>query len=250
MLNKIFKKLASLKLAIGLFISLALIIVLATCLPQEPLIGRTALIEKVGQENYELLRFLGLNDVFHSYWYFALLFLLGLNLCSVSFLRVFPRARKAFYWPNFLKQSHSLNCEFCAFLQTNQWEPILAFCKKNYWQIKIDNSGNSAVLRKGAFHRLAASVTHIGILTTMLGALISLLFGFNGIIQGIPNERFIISNQANSARSSAGVQTSKIFHAPFWLGFSPEFEVKLGKTERLNYQDESPKQWKTNLKFF
>lgn len=245
----IYKNLSSLKLAISLFIILALIITLGTYLPQEPLVGKTALIEQFGERQYQILKFWGLNDIFHSYWYLALLFLLGANLWTVSFSRVFPRARKAFYWPKFLNQSPSKG-QFLAILEADQWEKLLKFCKKNYWQIKVNDSNKAAVLRKGAYHRLGASITHIGILFTMFGALISLIFGFNGVVQGIPDDRFIISDKLDSKRSYILVQTSQIFHAPFWLGFSPEFEVEIGKTQRFDYKNGDPKQWETELQFY
>ncbi|MFN5538476.1 MAG: cytochrome c biogenesis protein ResB [Candidatus Melainabacteria bacterium] len=283
-ISKEFTKLfSSVKLAVCLFILLAIIIFLGSCIPQEPLVGRLALIEQFGLSQYQLLKSLGLNDVFHSWWYLGIFILLALNLIVASFIKVFPRSKKAFSWPSFLKEiprkapkcperippnpfleptlrglgGEDLDCfeiplsfSISDNHKNTEWNNLKQKLKNNNWEIKVNENDNSLISRKGAYHRLAPSLTHIGILTILFGALISLLFGFNGIIEGIPEDRFIISSKEDSQRSYILVTTSKIFHSPIWIGKSPEFEVEIGNTKRENYADGNPKQWFTELKFF
>ena len=283
-ISKEFTKLfSSVKLAVCLFILLAIIIFLGSCIPQEPLVGRLALIEQFGLSQYQLLKSLGLNDVFHSWWYLGIFILLALNLIVASFIKVFPRSKKTFSWPSFLKEiprktpppperglpnpfleptlrglgvknldSFEIPLSFSISdnHKNTEWNNLKQKLKNNNWEIKVNENDNSLISRKGAYHRLAPSLTHIGILTILFGALISLLFGFNGIIEGIPEDRFIISSKEDSQRSYILVTTSKIFHSPIWIGKSPEFEVEIGNTKRENYADGNPKQWFTELKFF
>ncbi|MBI2995191.1 MAG: cytochrome c biogenesis protein ResB [Candidatus Melainabacteria bacterium] len=92
------KEFSSVKLAVTLFIFLAITTLLGTILPEEPMVGSSELIKKYGLSKYHLLKSLGLTDVFHSWWYLALLTTLGINLTIASIKKVFPRCRHAFAW--------------------------------------------------------------------------------------------------------------------------------------------------------
>src|SRR3989338_8016308 len=94
---------SSVKLAITLFIFLAITTLIGTILPEEPMVGSLELIKRYGRKKYLILKSLGLTDVFHSWLYLALLTTLGINLIVASFRRVFPKWYIAFSWPVELK---------------------------------------------------------------------------------------------------------------------------------------------------
>lgn len=245
--QKVVKLFSSAWLASSLFISLAIVTLIGSCFPQEPLVGQQALIERYAS-NYELFHWLGFTDVFHSWWYLFLFFLLSINLTVASFKRVFPGSRKATQWPQFLNSVPSnFPSQFKAHIAIERWNELSTKLRKTGWEVRAQN--HSLIALKGAFHRFGPSLTHVGILAILLGAFISLLFGFNGVVQGVPGEQFVISNKEDGPRSYILVQTSKIFHSPIWLGTSPEFEVELGKTTRDDYANGQPKQWTTDLLF-
>ena len=246
--KKLINLLSSPYLAAVLFVFLAIIVFISTYIPQESSVGSGSLIDRFGLENYKLIKSLGLNDAFHSSWYIFLLFILSFNLTIASFYKVFPRSRKAFRWASFLKINKNYKNQIQKPL--NEWTDFQKKLKKNFWEIRLNSENNSLIARKGAFHRLGPSITHIGILIIMLGAFISLLFGFNGIIKGFESDRFIITEKLDAKRSYILVEQAKIFHSDYWLGESPNFEVEIDKTERFNYANNQPKQWKTDLSFY
>ena len=246
--KKLINLLSSPYLAAVLFVFLAIIVFISTYIPQESSVGSGSLIDRFGLENYKLIKSLGLNDAFHSSWYIFLLFILSFNLTIASFYKVFPRSRKAFRWASFLKINKNYQNQIQKPL--NEWTDFQKKLKKNFWEIRLNSENNSLIARKGAFHRLGPSITHIGILIIMLGAFISLLFGFNGIIKGFESDRFIITEKLDAKRSYILVEQAKIFHSDYWLGESPNFEVEIDKTERFNYANNQPKQWKTDLSFY
>ena len=168
------REFSSVKLAITLFIFLAITTLIGTVLPEEPMVGTSELIRKYGAEKYRLLKSFGLTDVFHSWWYLALLTAFGTNLTVASFKRVFPKWRIAFAWPVEIKEDGikklPVNCELPLsgeFGLKNLEEKL----KKKKYKTKIDKTNLLAV--KGGWHRLGASVTHIGILTFLLFFLIN-----------------------------------------------------------------------------
>lgn len=246
---------SSVKLAITLFIFIAIATLVGTILPEEPMVGASELVNKYGLKKYHFLKSLGLTDVFHSWWYLALLTSLGINLTVASFLRVFPKWRLAFLWPTELKEENikklpiycELNLKNSLTLETVQQ----ALKKKNFGTKAINGM---LVAMKGGWHRLGASVTHIGILVLLIGSAISILTGFNGMAQLSEKEGFYIADlgQTNTQIKSSEpenwlVPLSKM---PLWFGRVPPYLIKVNKTWRVNYKEGQPKQWYTDLSVF
>lgn len=246
---------SSVKLAITLFIFLAVVTLIGTILPEEPLVGSSELIKKYGREKYLLLKSLGLTDVFHSWWYLALLTTLGINLTIASFRRVFPKWYIAFSWPVELKGEDIKKLPINTELDLKNNQQLEVFEKKlkrvNY-RTKVKNDKLLAV--KGGWHRLGASVTHIGIMLLLAGSAISVLTGFNGMAQVSENEGFYITdlgqntNQIKSAKPN--IWLAPISKMPIWFGRIPTYLVKVNKTWRENYDTGQPKQWFSDLSVF
>ena len=77
-----FKTLGSVKLAIVLFIILATASIIGTLIPQTW--TEQQYKDKYGDGRYQVMRSLQLLDVYHSYWYSALLAAVCVNLCVCS----------------------------------------------------------------------------------------------------------------------------------------------------------------------
>ncbi|MBI3591281.1 MAG: cytochrome c biogenesis protein ResB [Candidatus Melainabacteria bacterium] len=246
---------SSVKLAITLFIFLAITTLIGTVLPEEPMVGQAELIKKYGLQKYHLLKDLGLTDVFHSWWYLALLTTLGLNLIVASFRRVFPKCYLAFAWPVDLKEEGikklPINCE----LELNESFNLKAVeqkLKNKNFRTKTENGKLLAV--KGGWHRLGASVTHIGILTLLFGTAITTLTGFNGMAQVSENEGFYLADLGQNTNQVKSVEPENwlapISKMPVWFGRVPPYLVKVNKTWRVDYESGQPKQWYSDLSVF
>ena len=240
---------SSVRLAITLFVFIAVTTLIGTILPEEPMVGALELIKKYGKEKYLFLKSLGLTDVFHSWWYLALLTSLGLNLTIASIRRVFPRAKKAFEWPPELKEESikklPINCE----IKDLKLDIINQKLKEKNYKIRTNN--NSIIAIKGAWHRLGASVTHVGILTLLVGSSISILTGFNGMTQISENEGFYLADLGQTSTQVMSVEQENwlapISKMPIWFGRVPSYLVKVNKTWREDYKTGEPKQWYSDL---
>ena len=264
MIKKIFKNLkdafleefSSVKLAITLFIFLAITTLIGTILPEEPMVGRAELIKKYGLSQYHFLKSLGLTDVFHSWWYLALLTTLGINLIVGSFKRVFPRCRRAFEWPGELDlwniKKLPINCEIPAY-GASDIENIESRLKKKKYKTKI-TSNKGLVAFKGGWHRLGASVTHVGILILLVGCAISTLTGYSGMSQLSENEGFYLADLGQNTdqvkSSEENNWLSPVSKMPVWLGRLPPYLIKVNKTWRVDYKTGQPKQWYTDLSLY
>lgn len=246
---------SSVKLAITLFIFLAATTLIGTVLPEEPMVGTSELIKKYGLEKYRLLKGFGLTDVFHSWWYLVLLTALGINLTVASFRRVFPKWRIAFAWPVEIEEANIKNLPINCELSLNNGFGLSNLEKKlkekNY---KTKISGKTLLAVKGGWHRLGASVTHVGILTLLIGCALSTLTGFNGMAQVAENEGFYLTDLGDK---SAQIRSSEpenwlapVSKMPLWLGKIPSYLIKVNKTWRVDYESGQPKQWYSDLSVF
>lgn len=246
---------SSVKLAITLFILLAITTLIGTIIPEEPMVGRAELIRKYGLQNYQLLRSIGFTDVFHSWWYLALLTSLGINLIVASVKRVFPKCGRAFTWPVELKEEGikklPVNCEF----PSNGFSDISVIehkLRKKKYRTKIQNGMLLAM--KGGWHRLGASVTHVGILTLLIGSAISTLTGYNGMAQVSEKEGFYLADLGQTTTQIRSAEPENwiapISKMPIWLGKVPSYLIKVNKTWRENYEGGQPKQWYSDLSVY
>ncbi len=244
---------SSVKLAITLFIFLAITTLIGTILSEEPMVGAAELVKKYGLEKYHLLKSLGLTDVFHSWWYLALLTALGINLIVASFKRVFPKWRIAFAWPIEIEESNikklPIHCEISLNKGLKTLEEKLK--EKNY---KTKINGKNLLAVKGGWHRLGASVTHVGILTLLIGCAITTLTGFNGMAQVAENEGFYLTDLGDKSVQLRSIEPENwlapISKMPLWLGRIPSYLVKVNKTWRVDYESGQPKQWYSDLSVF
>ena len=241
---------SSVRLAITLFVFLAVTTLIGTILPEEPMVGRNELIKKYGLEQYQFLKNLGLTDVFHSWWYLALLTALGINLTVASFMRVFPKWKIAFALPVPLKEGQikklPINCE----IHSSGLNSVEAVFKKHHYQTKLTNE-SLLVAVKGGWHRLGASVTHVGILTLLVGCFVTVLTGFNGMVQLSEKEGFYVADLGQSTTQIRSAEKNNwiapISRMPIWVGKTPPYLVKVNKTWRESYKTGEPKQWYSDL---
>lgn len=246
---------SSVKLAIALFLFLAFVTLIGTVLPQEPMVGIQELIKQYGEKKFQLFRSIGLTDVFHSWWYLALLAMLGCNITVASFRKVFPKWHLAFAWPKPLNEEAIKKLPiFCEIpckegLSIEKIEELLK--KKNY-KVKINSENLFAV--KGGWHRLGASITHIGIMILLIGGTISVVTGFNGQVQLAPSEGFYIADLSNTKTqfrtSEQDKWISPISRMPIWFGSTPKYFIKVNNTWRESYKTGEPKQWYSDLTLF
>lgn len=253
--NAFIEEFSSVKLAITLFIFLAITTLIGTVLPEEPMVGAAELVKKYGLEKYRLLKSFGLTDVFHSWWYLALLTALGLNLIIASFKRVFPKWRIAFAWPVEIEEENikklPINCEFTLNERLNLQVVEEKLKKKNY---KAKIIGKKLIAVKGGWHRLGASVTHVGILTLLIGCTITILTGFNGMAQVGENEGFYLADLGDNSIQIRSVEPENwlapISKMPIWIGRIPPYLVKVNKTWREDYKTGQPRQWYSDLSVY
>ena len=206
--------LCSVKLSIFLLILLALTSILGTVFPQNA--PAMEYIQMFGGGLYRFFNFLGLFDVYHSWWFRGILALLALNIFSCSSSR-FPRT-----WRRITRPQRELDADQLAALPyTRGLKRSLAaeevagkahsVAREMFGNPLVSETPEAITLfaERGRTSRLGVYLTHLSILIILLGALIGSLFGFRGfvnILEGDSVDRIFMRNPRGTAPRPLGFE--------------------------------------------
>lgn len=177
----------SLKLTIFLLITLALTSIIGTVVPQGQLPPQY--VEQISALKLQIYTALGFFDMYHSWWFVTLLYMMSLNLVCCSIKRL-PHVFKFVTEPvltldEATRKSYAIkmDCSFSVpadivkkrvadFLAAEVAKPVVT-----------DLAGEQQLFaQKNPWSRLGVYVVHSSILVIFIGAIIGSLFGFNGFV--------------------------------------------------------------------
>ena len=224
----------SLKLTISLLISLALTSVIGTIIPQGP--TPPEYVAMTSAMKLQIYGKLGFFDMYHSWWFIALLYIFSLNLICCSIKRL-PHVFKFISEPMLvlsesMRNSFSQKKEITFSASTEDAQVKLAeFLGKEFGTPVItEHSGDIHLFaQKSAWSRLGVYVVHLSILVIFVGAIIGSLFGFKG---------YTNISEGSGVSSIEGRNGS-----PIPLGF----EVFCEKFTLTLYNTGAPKEFRSDL---
>ena len=177
---------SSVKLAIVLLLTLAVTSIVGTIVEQQQ--DPEKYLREYGETTYKILKFLGFTDVYHSWWYIALLTLLALNLivCSIKRLpkiwKVAMEPRKTLP-PGYEK---GLRVSSAITLQASISEikeKLIEILKERRYKVEVSKEDENEVhifADKNVFARFGVYIVHLGVLIVLIGGLTTAIFGFRG----------------------------------------------------------------------
>lgn len=178
------KVLGSVKLTIVLFIILAAASIVGTLIPQTW--ADQQYQEKYGDVRYSILKGLQLTDIFHSYWFSALLVALCINLCVCSFQSFGPLMRS-------LKRSVSTagRVEISSLpfyekirlsdgVESDQViQKIKHTLSRSFYRVKYtDEEKGLYYFERGKIGRLGPLITHASVMIILIGGVLVATLGF------------------------------------------------------------------------
>ncbi|MDD2899324.1 MAG: cytochrome c biogenesis protein ResB [Desulfuromonadaceae bacterium] len=177
----------SLKLTLFLLISLALTSIIGTVLPQGVLPPQY--VAEISPTKLQIYSKLGFFDMYHSWWFIALLYVFSLNLISCSIKRL-PHVFKFISEPTLVlgegqRNSFSLkkDLEFTGAIEKGK-ERLAEFLGKEFSSpVVTEHNGEYHLFaQKTAWCRLGVYVVHFSILVIFVGAIIGSLAGYKGFV--------------------------------------------------------------------
>lgn len=186
----------SLKLTIFLFILLALLSILGTLIRQNA--PSMEYVQRYGDRLYEVLNFFSLFDMYHSWWFSAILLLLVINLIACSLHRLPGVWRQVFRdsSPGGLEDSMLRTLSYVERVPNLNpggeriEEEIRLRLKRRFKNSKRIEAESAITLfsEKGKFSRLGLYITHLSLLIILIGGLVGSLYGFRGHVEILEGE--------------------------------------------------------------
>jgi len=202
-LNQLWKTFASVKLTIVLLLTLAATSIIGTLIPQNE--TPVAYVQAFGEFLYRLFALLGLFDMYHSWWFRALILLLVGNIviCSIDRLQATwkilfvrnPRFNIARYRQ--LKNKVDYKDDADADQLKTHYEPVISRSFR-YHRLEDTDDGFAIYGESGRWTRLGVYVVHSSVVLLLIGGLIGSIFGFDGFVN-IPEGESVRSIQLTNS---------------------------------------------------
>lgn len=176
-MKKILNKLFSMKVAIAILILLIIACVCGSVIVQG--YSQNYYLNIYSEKTVHLIMALGLNDVFHTWWFIILTIFLCISILGCNLLRYKPiiNKMKSYKKENFIKNDLVLNCEYY---------PEELFEKTGFKKIQKDN--NTLYSCKNLIGLWGAWLTHLGILIIIVGFAIGQVTTVKYTVYGCVND--------------------------------------------------------------
>lgn len=230
------RSLSSLRLTLALFLLLAGASVIGTLVPQN--LSPQEYLRMYGTVAARLLDLLGITDLFHSWWFLALLGVLVVNITACSLKRL-PATWKALKAPqrplsNALFRSLPVRKVMEGEKTSEMPDSLKAALVQAGWKPREEKVGEEVhfMAQKGSWSRLGAYTAHVGVLLVLLGAALGFAFGFKGFVQIGEGE---------------GIDKVQERGGKGWRQLG--FQVRCESFHIANYPDGTPKEYRSDLVF-
>jgi cytochrome c biogenesis protein len=185
--EKVWKFFSSVKLAVVLLIILAIVSVIGTIIAQNEPPDRY--LQEYSQATVNLFETLGFFDMYHTWWFVFLLFLLTANL-TICTLDRFPHTWKIITAPLKPIEAEGLKAlpfkkeiAFKGGVDKAEERAAKALKAHGYRFVTFREGGTAQLItQKGVYSRFGVYITHVSILLVFIGALIGAFFGFKAFL--------------------------------------------------------------------
>jgi cytochrome c biogenesis protein len=186
----------SLKLTIFLLILLAILSIIGTVITQNA--PSSDYIQRYGIRLYEVLNFFSLFDMYHSWWFSAILLLLVINLIACSLKRL-PGVWRQIFRESDSKELVDATLKILPYVEKIR-DPNLHNAKSEeairsnlkIWfshPERIETESSITLFsEKGKFSRLGVYITHLSIIVILIGGILGSLYGFKGHVEILEGE--------------------------------------------------------------
>lgn len=222
--------LADLRLAIGLLLAIAVLSATGTVIEQEE---TAAFYQAHYPEHPALFGFLtwrvilnlGLDHVYRTPWFLAILILFGSSLIACSFTRQWPMLKVARRWSYLTRPQSFQRLPFWTYLPQQSLQGLPERLRRQGYL--VFQEGHHLYARKGLIGRIGPILVHVSMLLILLGAIW-------GSIGGFKAQELIPSGSVASIQHLTGAGDLARAHLPtwqiranrFWIDYAPDGRVK------------------------
>jgi cytochrome c biogenesis protein len=222
MKQKIFRLLADLRFSIFILLLISFCSIIGTVIEQDQSIETYKINYPLTNPIFGFLTWdrilqFGLDHVYKTWWFFALISLFGITLISCTFLQQLPSLKIARRCQFFRTTGQFYRLKISTVLNNFSFGKILSRIKENKYS--IFQQKNIIYCYKGLIGRIAPIVVHFSMILVLLGTIIGSLFGFKAQEIVPKTEMFHIQNILNNGQLTVIPKTSARIN-DFWITYT------------------------------
>lgn len=227
--KEILPLIADLRLAIVLLLAIAIFSISGTVIEQ----GQSLTFYQAnypehpalfGFLSWKVLLTLGLDHVYRTWWFLALLILFGSSLTACTFTRQFPALKAARRWKFYDQPRQFEKLALSTELNTGSVECLETVLKQNNYL--VFREADSLYARKGILGRIGPIIVHASMILILLGGIIGALTGFVAQEMIPSGATFQIKNILDAGPlAQAPAQDWSVKVNRFWIDYTPEGNI-------------------------
>jgi cytochrome c biogenesis protein len=174
--------------------------------------------------SWKVIIILGLDHVYRTWWFLALLILFGTSLTACTFTRQLPALKTARRWKYYEEprqfQKLALSAEFDN-IQSENLASVQNILQHHRYKVFQEN--NTLYARKGIIGRIGPIIVHIGIVIVLLGAIWGAMTGLLAQEMVASGNTFQVKNivDAGPFATTEPLQDFSIRVNRFWIDYTP-----------------------------
>lgn len=171
---------------------------------------------------WKVIQVVGLDHVYRTWWFLALLILFGTSLTACTFTRQLPALKTARRWKYYEEPRQFQKLALSAELETGSVNSLKEILQKRRYQVFQEKDG-ILYARKGIIGRIGPIIVHVGIVTILLGGIFGAMTGFVAQEMVASGDTFQVKNIID-AGPWANTQVLKDWSVKvnrFWIDYTP-----------------------------
>jgi cytochrome c biogenesis protein len=224
--KKIVPVIANLKFAIVLVLIIAVLSITGTVIEQgeSPGFYQTNYPERpalFGFLTWKVIQVIGLDHVYRTWWYLAILVLFGISLITCTFTTQLPMLKSARKWKFYNNPKFFQKLALSAEIESRDVAALAAQLQTRKY--KIFTEDDKLYARKGLVGKIGPIIVHVGMILTLLGGVWGALTGFIGQEMIASGDTFQVKNILDAgplARRQIPTDWS-IKVNRFWIDYTP-----------------------------
>ncbi|MDZ8085193.1 MAG: cytochrome c biogenesis protein [Nostoc sp. DedQUE12b] len=172
---------------------------------------------------WKVIQVVGLDHVYRTWWFLALLILFGTSLTACSFTRQLPALKAAQRWKYYEEPRQFQKLALSAELDTGSLNSLSEILQKHRYKIFPDREKeNLLYARKGIVGRIGPIIVHIGIVGILLGGIWGAMTGFLAQEMVASGDTFQVTNIVDAGPLAAQIPKDwSVRVNRFWIDYTP-----------------------------
>lgn len=172
---------------------------------------------------WKVIQVVGLDHVYRTWWFLALLILFGTSLTACSFTRQLPALKAAQRWKYYEEPRQFQKLALSAELDTGSLDSLSQILQKRRYKIFPDQEKeNLLYARKGIIGRIGPIIVHIGIVAILIGGIWGAMTGFLAQEMVASGDTFQVTNIVDAGPLAAKIPKDwSVRVNRFWIDYTP-----------------------------